>query len=62
MVPLAGFVSLNPPDYFQKLGRMMLTLREDRIVWPGGLRQKPTGLMIPTHLKVIEIDDKKLFD
>ena len=36
---------------FQKLGRMELTLREDRIVWPGGLRQKPTGLMIPTHLK-----------
>ena len=37
---------------------MELTLREDRIVWPGGLRQKPTGLMIPTHLKVITVPEK----
>lgn len=28
---------------------------QDRIVWPGGLTQKPTGLMIPTHLKVLTI-------
>ena len=43
---------------FQKLNRMELTLREDRIVWPGGLRQKPTGLMIPTHLKAITVPEK----
>ena len=34
---------------------MRLSLDQDRIVWPGGLSQKPTGLMIPTHLKVLTI-------
>ena len=48
-------IIIHLPDNFQKVGRMVLTLREDRIVWPGGLRQKPTGLMIPTHLKVIQV-------
>ncbi len=37
---------------------MMLDLEEDRIVWPGGLRKKPTGLMIPTHLNVLTILEK----
>ena len=31
---------------------MVLDLNEDEIIWPGGLKKKPTGLMIPTHLKV----------
>ena len=34
---------------------MILTLDEDSIVWPGGLTSQPTGLMIPTHLKVLTI-------
>lgn len=34
---------------------MQLQLDEDEIVWPGGSRSKPTGLMIPTHLKVLTI-------
>ena len=34
---------------------MRLSLEEDNIIWPGGLRQKPTGLMIPTHLNVLTI-------
>jgi ionotropic glutamate receptor NMDA 1 len=37
---------------------MRLQLDEDNIVWPGGLTQKPTGLMIPTHLKVLTILEK----
>ena len=37
---------------------MLLALNEDKIIWPGGLTQKPTGLMIPTHLKVLTILDK----
>ena len=43
---------------FQSLGRMELSLREERIVWPGGRRRKPSGLMIPTHLKVITQPEK----
>ena len=37
---------------------MRLQLNEENIVWPGGLTQKPTGLMIPTHLKVLTILEK----
>ena len=37
---------------------MRLQLDEANIVWPGGLTQKPTGLMIPTHLKVLTILEK----
>ena len=40
---------------FQTEGKMQLQLDEDEIVWPGGSRSKPTGLMIPTHLKVLTI-------
>ena len=38
--------------------KMKLSLDEDKIIWPGGLTQKPTGLMIPTHLNVLTILDK----
>ena len=38
--------------------KMKLTLNEDKIIWPGGMTQKPSGLMIPTHLKVLTILDK----
>ena len=36
---------------------MKLTFH-DKIIWPGDLSQKPTGLMIPTHLKVLTIAEK----
>ena len=39
-------------------GKMKLHLNEENIVWPGGMTQKPTGLMIPTHLKVLTILEK----
>ena len=38
--------------FFQPDSKMILSLDEEAIIWPGGLTQKPTGLMIPTHLKV----------
>ena len=37
---------------------MRLQLEENRIIWPGGLTQNPTGLMIPTHLNVLTIVEK----
>ena len=37
---------------------MRLSMDEDKIIWPGDLETKPTGLMIPTHLKVLTISDK----
>ena len=41
--------------FIQRDEKMRLDMDQDRIIWPGGLRQKPTGLMIPTHLKVLTI-------
>jgi len=37
---------------------MRLQLNEDKIIWPGSLTMKPTGLMIPTHLTVLTIQEK----
>ena len=34
---------------------MTLSLAEDKILWPGNLNKKPTGMMIPTHLNVLTI-------
>ena len=37
---------------------MVLTLNSEKIVWPGNLHKKPSGLMIPTHLQVLTINEK----
>lgn len=37
---------------------MHLSVDEKSIVWPGGMRKKPEGFMIPTHLKVLTIEEK----
>ena len=37
---------------------MKLTLNESAIIWPGRQRTKPEGFMIPTHLKVLTIEEK----
>lgn len=37
---------------------MKLRVNEWNITWPGRLKSKPEGLMIPTHLKVLTIEEK----
>lgn len=37
---------------------MHLTIEEKKILWPGRLSEKPEGFMIPTHLKVLTIEEK----
>lgn len=37
---------------------MHLTVDEKNIVWPGRRKVKPEGFMIPTHLKVLTIQEK----
>lgn len=37
---------------------MHLTVDEKRILWPGSQLKKPEGFMIPTHLKVLTIEEK----
>ncbi|KAJ8975944.1 hypothetical protein NQ317_010879 [Molorchus minor] len=43
---------------FQETDRMHLTVNESLIIWPGGQSIKPEGFMIPTHLKVLTIEEK----
>lgn len=37
---------------------MTLSVNELSIIWPGRLQTKPEGFMIPTHLKVLTIEEK----
>ena len=37
---------------------MRLSMDVEKIIWPGNLVKKPTGLMIPTHLNVLTIAEK----
>ncbi|XP_012528577.2 glutamate [NMDA] receptor subunit 1 [Monomorium pharaonis] len=38
--------------------KMKLRANESNIIWPGRLKIKPEGFMIPTHLKVLTIEEK----
>ncbi|XP_031848301.1 glutamate ionotropic receptor NMDA type subunit 1 isoform X2 [Nomia melanderi] len=42
----------------QNSTKMKLMVNESNIIWPGRLRTKPEGFMIPTHLKVLTIEEK----
>uniref|UniRef100_A0A8D8LK52 Glutamate [NMDA] receptor subunit 1 n=1 Tax=Cacopsylla melanoneura TaxID=428564 RepID=A0A8D8LK52_9HEMI len=44
--------------YSNTATRMKLKVNESNIVWPGNSKSKPEGFMIPTHLKVLTIDEK----
>ena len=37
---------------------MELTIEDEAIRWPGGSSVKPSGVMIPTHLKVLTIVER----
>ena len=37
---------------------MVLKLENEKIIWPGETHKKPSGLMIPTHLQVLTINEK----
>lgn len=37
---------------------MKLRVNESNIIWPGRVKNKPEGFMIPTHLKVLTIQEK----
>ncbi|XP_046474895.1 NMDA receptor 1 isoform X3 [Neodiprion pinetum] len=50
-------------QYFYSAGsnnstKMTLRVEEANITWPGRLRTKPEGFMIPTHLTVLTIEEK----
>lgn len=37
---------------------MRLKINDSQIIWPGKQKKKPEGIMIPTHLKVLTIEEK----
>ena len=51
-------MALTLPYIFQNDGKMRLSMDVEKIIWPGNLVKKPTGLMIPTHLNVLTIAEK----
>ncbi|CAG2053479.1 unnamed protein product [Timema podura] len=51
-------VSVGQYYYNSEVTRMRLRLDESVIVWPGRSKVKPDGIIIPTHLKVLTIEEK----
>lgn len=37
---------------------MRLKINDSEIIWPGKMKKKPEGFFIPTHLKVLTIEEK----
>mgnify|MGYP003546646640 CR=1 FL=1 len=37
---------------------MRLRINDSEIIWPGKMKKKPEGFFIPTHLKVLTIEEK----
>lgn len=46
----------KPPQ--QEKQKMRLRINDSQILWPGKVRKKPEGIMIPTHLKVLTVEEK----
>ncbi|XP_058820957.1 glutamate [NMDA] receptor subunit 1 isoform X2 [Topomyia yanbarensis] len=44
--------------YDTEKGRMKLRINDTALIWPGNTEKKPEGIMIPTHLKVLTIEEK----
>ncbi|XP_011300485.1 glutamate [NMDA] receptor subunit 1 isoform X1 [Fopius arisanus] len=51
-------ISVGQYFYSSDTQRMRLSVNETSITWPGRLKSKPEGFMIPTHLKVLTIEEK----
>lgn len=37
---------------------MRLKINDSQILWPGKQKKKPEGIIIPTHLKVLTVEEK----
>ncbi|CAH0677873.1 unnamed protein product [Spodoptera exigua] len=51
-------VAVGKYFYFKETQKMRLELKEQEIIWMGRSTSKPEGFMIPTHLKVLTIEEK----
>lgn len=51
-------ISVGQYHYSHEQKRMKLKLDKSAIIWPGNTDKQPPGFMIPTHLKVLTIEEK----
>uniref|UniRef100_A0A075Q430 Glutamate [NMDA] receptor subunit 1 n=1 Tax=Diploptera punctata TaxID=6984 RepID=A0A075Q430_DIPPU len=51
-------ISVGQYHFSFEQNRMALKLDKDAIRWPGNTSQAPVGILIPTHLKVLTIEEK----
>ncbi|XP_014240013.1 glutamate [NMDA] receptor subunit 1 [Cimex lectularius] len=51
-------ISVGHYLYNSEQDRMRLKINDNNIVWPGRVRSKPEGFILPTHLKVLTIEEK----
>ncbi|XP_021935568.1 glutamate [NMDA] receptor subunit 1 isoform X2 [Zootermopsis nevadensis] len=51
-------ISVGQHHYSNEHKRMKLKLDKSAIIWPGNTKNQPPGFMIPTHLKVLTIEEK----
>lgn len=49
---------INKNIIIKEKQKMRLRINDSMILWPGKIRKKPEGIMIPTHLKVLTIEEK----
>ncbi|XP_062121525.1 glutamate [NMDA] receptor subunit 1 [Drosophila sulfurigaster albostrigata] len=45
-------------SYDSLKGKMRMRINDSEIIWGGKQKRKPEGIMIPTHLKVLTIEEK----
>uniref|UniRef100_Q296F7 Glutamate [NMDA] receptor subunit 1 n=1 Tax=Drosophila pseudoobscura pseudoobscura TaxID=46245 RepID=NMDA1_DROPS len=45
-------------SYDSMRAKMRMNINDSEIIWPGKQNRKPEGIMIPTHLKVLTIEEK----
>ncbi|TDG47571.1 hypothetical protein AWZ03_006010 [Drosophila navojoa] len=45
-------------SYDSLKAKMIMRINDSEIIWGGKQRRKPEGIMIPTHLKVLTIEEK----
>ncbi|XP_011496545.1 PREDICTED: glutamate [NMDA] receptor subunit 1 [Ceratosolen solmsi marchali] len=44
--------------YSSEISKMKLAINDSIITWPGKIKSKPEGFLIPTHLKVLTVEEK----
>ncbi|CAH1390907.1 unnamed protein product [Nezara viridula] len=54
----SNHTSVGTYTYDPKTDKMRLAIADNKIIWPGKVHTKPEGFILPTHLKVLTIEEK----